>query len=370
VTALFSSKDLSIKAHDPDADAAADEVAVRRAAAAFARPQAWRSVAQLFTTFGPFLAGCAGMYLLIPVSPWLALALAVPTGGLLLRVFIVQHDCGHGSFFRSRRANRIVGGLCSLCTFTPFGNWARQHARHHAHWNDLDRRHGGADIYSACLTVREYRALPRRRRLVYRLTRHPLVAHLLLPPLIFLLLYRLPFDTPPSWAAERRSVHLTNAALMALFAGLVSLLGWQQVLLVHLPVMIVASILGVWLFALQHRFETARWLAGGEWRFVEASLAGSSWLSLPRGLHWLTGNIGYHHVHHLDPRVPNYRLRGAHDAVGAFSAVPPLSLRGGLAATVLTLWDEEQSRLVRFRDASGAEAGSGGGPVALLPEAS
>ena len=343
----------------PDRAAA---VRVRRAAAAFARPQPWRSVGQLVTSFGPFLAGCAAMYLMMPVSFWLALALAVPTGAFLLRVFIIQHDCGHGSLFRSRRANRIVGWLCSLCTFTPYGNWARQHAQHHAGWNNLDRREGGADIYSACLTVREYRALPRGRRLLHRLPRHPLVAHVLLPPLIFLLLYRVPFDTPRTWAAERRSVYLTNAALLALFGGLVAALGWRPVLLVHLPVMIVASILGVWLFALQHRFETAHWTVSGKWRFVDAALAGSSWLDLPRALHWLTGNIGYHHIHHLDPRVPNYRLRSAHDAVGALHALRPLSLRGGLAATVLTLWDEERNRLVRFGDAVAV------GPRAITPE--
>jgi omega-6 fatty acid desaturase (delta-12 desaturase) len=337
--------------HDTGADAA-----VRRAAAPFAQPERWRSIGQLATSFGPFLAGCAAMYLIGPVSFWLGLALAVPTGALLLRVFVIQHDCGHGSFFRSRRANRVVGWLCSLCTFTPYGNWARQHARHHADWNNLDSRQGGADIYSACLTVREYRALPRRRRLLYRLPRHPLIAHLLLPPLIFLLLYRAPFDTPRAWAAERHSVYLTNAALVALFGGLVALLGWRQVLLVHLPVMIVASILGVWLFSLQHRFETARWAAGGRWRFVEAALAGSSWLDLPAGLHWLTGNIGYHHIHHLNPRVPNYRLRGAHEVVGLSRAVPPLSLRRALAAPRLALWDEEQNRLVRFRDAVAPQA--------------
>ncbi|MBV8411524.1 MAG: fatty acid desaturase [Alphaproteobacteria bacterium] len=342
---------------------------MRRAAAAFARPQPWRSVGQLFTAFGPFLVGCAVMYLLMPRCSWLALALAVPTGALLLRVFVIQHDCGHGSFFSSRRANRIVGWLCSLCTFTPYRNWARQHAQHHARWNDLDRRQGGADIYSACLTVREYRALPRRRRLIYRLARHPAIAHLLLPPFIFLLLYRVPFDTPRAWAAERRSVHFTNAALVSLFAGLVLLLGWQPVLLVHLPVMIVASILGVWLFALQHRFETARWATGDDWRFVEASLAGSSWLRLPRSLHWLTGNIGYHHIHHLDPRVPNYRLRSAHDAVGALNAVPPLSVRGGLAAIVLTLWDEERGRLVRFRDAGDSGTGQSTGGCGAIRDA-
>jgi omega-6 fatty acid desaturase (delta-12 desaturase) len=157
---------------------------------------------------------------------------------------------------------------------------------------------------------------------------------------------------------------------VALFAGLILLLGWQQVLLVHLPVMIIASILGVWLFALQHRFETARWVSGCEWRFVKASLGGSSWLRLPRGLHWLTGNIGYHHIHHLDPRVPNYRLRNAHDAVGMLCAVPPLTMRGGLAAIRLTLWDEGRSRLVRFRDAAASGTDQCTAPDAIVPEAS
>ncbi len=325
---------------------------MRRAAAAFARPQPWRSARQLVTAFGPFLAGCAAMYLVFPVSYPLVLLLAVPTGALLVRIFIVQHDCGHGSFFASRRANRLVGRLCSLVTLTPYANWARQHGLHHADWNNLDRTGGGSDIYSACLTVREYLALSRWRRLLYRLPRHPLIANLLLPPLVFVLLYRVPFDTPRAWTAERRSVYWTNAALVAMFGALVALLGWRQVLLVHLPIMAVASILGVWLFSLQHRFETARWTDRGKWSFVEAALDGSSWLGLPRALHWLTGNIGFHHVHHLNPHVPNYRLSEAHEAVQALRPVARLGLGGGLAAAFLTLWDEQRGRLVGFRDAA------------------
>jgi len=295
------------------------------------------------------------MYAAFPVSYLLTLALALPTGALLVRVFIVQHDCGHGSFFASRRANRLIGRLCSLCTLTPYANWARQHGQHHANWNNLDLTASGSDIYSACLTVREYLALSSWRRLIYRLPRHPLIANLLLPPLVFVLLYRPPFDTPRDWSAERRSVYWTNAALLALFGTLAGLLGWRTVLLVHLPVMVVASILGVWLFSLQHRFETARWVVKGKWHFVDAALEGSSWLRLPRILHWLTGNIGFHHIHHLNSRVPNYRLSDAHEAVHALRPVLPLDLRGGLAAARLTLWDERRGRLVRFCDASKQE---------------
>jgi omega-6 fatty acid desaturase (delta-12 desaturase) len=326
---------------------------VRQAAGRFARPIATRGALQLVTSFGPFVAACVSMYLAYPVSPFLAIALAVPAGALLVRIFIIQHDCGHGSFFVSARANAMVGRACSLFTMTPFANWARQHSQHHGNWSNLDRR-SGADLYSACLTVREYLALSRGRRLLHRLPRHPLVANVLLPPLVFLVLYRVPFDTPPGWVRERWSVYLTNVALLALFAALALLLGWQKVLTIHLSVMVVASILGVWLFSLQHRFDTARWARREDWNAANASMEGSSWFHLPRTLHWLTGNIGFHHVHHLNPRVPNYRLAAAHDAVQALWPVAPLGLEGSLRALWLTLWDEASGRLVSFRDAAGA----------------
>ena len=333
--------------------------AARSAAAAFARPVPWRSLLQLATSFGPFFIGCVAMYLAAPYSTWLTLALALPTGALLVRVFIVQHDCGHGSFLGSRRANALVGRLCSLFTLTPYANWGRQHAQHHAAWNDLDHAGAGADIYSSCLTVRAYLALPPRKRLVYRLARHPLVANVLLPPLVFVLLYRVPFDTPRAWRRERWSVYMTNAALAALFATLVLLLDWRDVLTVHLAIMVVASILGVWLFTLQHRFATAHWTGRGDWRFVPAALDGASWFDLPRPLHWLTGNIGFHHIHHLDQRVPNYRLAAAHTSVQALRPVSRLGFRGGLAAPWLTLWDEASGRLVGFRDAHRQAAAAG-----------
>jgi omega-6 fatty acid desaturase (delta-12 desaturase) len=217
----------------------------------------------------------------------------------------------------------------------PYANWSRQHGVHHADWNNLQRTAGGTDMYSACTTLRDYLALSRRGRFLYRLPRHPLIANLLLPPLVFLLVYRLPFDTPRHWWRERLSVHLTNAALFAMFGTLALLLGWRQVLLVHLPVMTVASILGIGLFSLQHRFETARWMEKENWSFAKAALHGSSWLRLPTLLQWLTGNIGFHLVHHLNPRVPNYRLAEAHSVVQAVWPVQPLSLRDGFPGTAV-----------------------------------
>lgn len=335
----------------PERDCARSDAEVRAAAAAFARPSRARGLLQLVTSFGPFLAGCAAMYLLLPVSYALALVLAVPTGILVVRIFIVQHDCGHGSFFTSPRANAMVGRLCSLATLTPFANWRRQHGLHHADWNNLDRTGGGSDIYSTCLTVRQYLARTPWQRLLYRLPRHPLIAHVALPPMVFVLLYRVPFDTPRGWVRERRSVYLTNVALVALFGTLAALIGWREVLEVHLPIMGVASIVGVWLFTLQHRFDTAHWTDGRRWRFVDAALEGSSWLRLPRALHWLTGNIGFHHIHHLNPRVPNYRLAAAHGEVQKLRSVRGLRLANGLRAPRLTLWDEDSGRLVCFREA-------------------
>lgn len=310
-----------------------------------------RSVVQLVISVGLFLAGCTAMYFAYPVSYLLTLALAIPTGALLVRVFIIQHDCGHGAFFSSRRLNTAVGRLCGVLTFTPYANWRRHHNAHHGNWNNLDRRLAGSDIYSSCLTVAEYRALSPWQRFGHRLARHPLVANVLVPPLVFVLLYRVPFDTPRGWTRERRSVYGTNLAIAALIGTLGLLVGFDQVALVQLPVIAVASIIGVWLFTAQHRFEGALWARQVDWTFAKAALQGSSYLQLPRWLQWLTGNIGFHHVHHLALRVPNYRLQKCHEAVPALQAVPARTMRSSLRGMSLTLWDEERGRLVSFADA-------------------
>ncbi|WP_428487661.1 fatty acid desaturase family protein [Rhodopila sp.] len=317
---------------------------------AFQVPSVGRSIAQLASTAALYAVGLAAMYYVgIHLSPWLALVLTIPTAGFVVRLFIIQHDCGHGSFFRSSRANQIVGWFCGLLTFTPYESWRRQHAGHHAIWNNLDKRHGGTDLYSTCLTVEEYQALSPFRRWFYRLVRHPVVSQLLLPPLLFVVWYRLPFDTPKAWRKERRSVYLTNLGLVAVLATMVTFLGWKPVLFVQGPIMVIASIVGVWLFSVQHRFEDSEWFRGGKWSPAEAALHGCSLLRLPRLLQWFTGNIGFHHVHHMLPRVPNYRLQACHDAEPIFvNGVTTLTLRQALRAPSFALWDEARGVMVRF----------------------
>jgi acyl-lipid omega-6 desaturase (Delta-12 desaturase) len=338
--------------HQRADDAAADWARVREATSRHRTPSLAISLGQMANSFLPCLALYALMYASLAFSYWATLALSVVTAGFIVRIFIIQHDCGHGSFFRSRQANDWVGRLCSLFTLTPYSMWRRQHAGHHAHWNDLDHRMSGSDIYSTCLTVDEFRALPRWRRVVHRVMLHPVVSLLLLPPLVFLVIYRIPFDAPRSWTRERRAVHGTNLALLAVFGVLGLVLGFGNVLLVHLPTSIVASIIGVWLFSLQHRFEGAQWARQDAWSPVAASLRGSSLLQLPRILQWFTGNIGFHHVHHLDPRVPNYRLEACHHSHPAFAEVTTLTLpRGALLSSRYCLWDEKAQLLVKIPNA-------------------
>jgi omega-6 fatty acid desaturase (delta-12 desaturase) len=308
------------------------------------------SLFQFLNSVGLFAGGCALMYWSLHLSYLLTLLLAIPTGAMLVRIFIIQHDCGHGSFFAARWANDLVGSLCSVLTLTPYANWRRQHAHHHSSWNNLDKRYSGADIYSACLTVREYSALTRLRRFLHRVPRHPLLAHIVFPPIVFLVLYRVPFDTPTEWARERRAVYCLNIALAAVICFLGVTVGFVPVLLVQLPVVLVTSIIGVWLFAIQHRFEDSRWARQAQWSFASAALEGSSFLKLPRILQWFTGNIGYHNVHHFAPRVPNYRLEHCYRSVGGLREEAPLTLRSAFAAIGLALWDEDQQRLVRFKD--------------------
>lgn len=328
-----------------------DSTQLRQSARRFQAPILSKSVAQAITSFGGFFATCVAMYILSSLSYWLPLLLAPLAAGFLMRIFIIQHDCGHLSFFQGRRANNLLGFACSLLTLTPYAAWRRQHAGHHSVWNDLDRRNSGADIYSACLTVDEYRALSPFRRWMHRATRHPLVANILLPPLVFLGLYRFPFDTPKGWRHERNAVYVTNATLVVLFGGLGLLLGFATVAAVHLPIIVVASIIGVWLFSIQHRGETTIWARNDRWDTVTASLRGSTYLRLPSVLKWFTGNIGYHHVHHLNPRIPNYRLQDCHESEPALQDAATHSFRDGLHAVRFVLWDEARGRMVTFREA-------------------
>jgi omega-6 fatty acid desaturase (delta-12 desaturase) len=333
-----------------DAETVPDRRTLLAGLAPFQASSTHHSLMQLAVTAAPYVALMAFMYYsYYHISPWLSLALGLPASGFVVRLFIIQHDCGHGSYFKARWANELVGWLCSLTTFTPYAFWRRHHANHHAVWNNLDKRPGGGDIYSGCLTLAEYEALSPMRQRLYRAALHPFVAQLLLPPVVFLLVNRIAFDTPKAWKQERVSVHLTNLVIGGVLLTMTLLLGWEPVLLVQLPCIAMASIIGAWLFSVQHRFEHSLWAEQAEWTALNAALRGSSRLRLPKVLQWFTGNIGFHHVHHLMPRVPNYRLQAAHRAEPAFAAnVTGLTLWQALRAPSFTLWDEARGAMVRF----------------------
>jgi omega-6 fatty acid desaturase (delta-12 desaturase) len=314
----------------------------------YRQPSLLRSLTEAGVSFGGLFVLCAAIYLLRDHG-WPLLVLTPLASFFVVRVFIIQHDCGHLAFFRSRALNHAMGVLCSLFTFTPYFLWRRQHAAHHRVWNNLDRRETGLDIYSSCLTVKEYSGLSRGRRLLFRIAHSVIISQLLLPPLVFLVLYRFPFDAPAQWRRERLSVHATNAGLAMLIGGMAVIVGWRSVALVYGPVIVLAAVIGVWLFSVQHRFPGAQWYRSAEWSFRRASLEGSSCLRLPALLHWLTGNIGFHHVHHLSPSMPNYRLAACHRAMleASFIPQPALAFGTALRSSGYVLWDEDRAQMVR-----------------------
>ena len=320
-----------------------------------------RSVIQLLTSALPFFALWYVMLWSLEVGYWLTLLLALPTAAFLMRLFMIQHDCGHGSFFRSRAARDAVGSCIGVLTLVPYQYWRKTHAYHHAHAGNLDFR-GFGDIDT--LTVREYLALSRRSRLAYRLYRHPLVLFLIGPAFHFLIKHRFPWDIPREWREAWRSVWRTNLALAAITVAMALTIGLQRFLLVQLPLTLVACSIGVWLFYVQHQFEETYWHRRETWDFFDAALEGSSHLVLPRPLQWLTANIGLHHVHHLSSRIPNYRLQEVMDAHPELHRVTRVTLKDGLRLATLSLWDEDAVRLIRFRDVRGREHGEARGPIA------
>ena len=319
----------------------------RPVVARYQRAELRRAVLQLATTLLPLAGVFWAMYRLLAISYWWTPLLALPAAGLLVRTFILMHDCAHGSFFASRRANHIVGAVTGLLTLTPFEQWRHEHALHHASAGDLARRgHGDVDT----LTVREYLGRTRWGRLRYRLVRHPVV-FLLLGPIFFLLEQRVP---PHGAAAGRRqiaSVWTTNAAILAVGGGFAALVGLRAVVLLYLPVYYVALVAGIWLFFVQHQFEDTYWEEHERWDYAAAAMAGSSYFRLPAVLQWFTGSIGLHHVHHLGPRIPNYNLQRCHDENPLFHRVTVITLAKSLSAFRLALWDEESRRLVGFAEA-------------------
>jgi len=314
----------------------------------YARPHLGRSALDVLTSVVPYIGLFYAMNWAIDVSYWLVLALAVPASGFLLRTYILFHDCTHGSFLPSKRANTWVGRTLGLVVFSPFASWKHNHAVHHATAGDLDRR-GVGDIPT--LTVAEYKARDWKGRLAYRAFRHPLVMFGV-GPLYALALYPR-FIPKKARSRVRNSVLTTNVMLTLGIAGICILISWEDYLFIQLPVAWLAATAGVFLFYVQHQFEDTYWRDGEDWTYADAALRGSSYLKLPKVLQFFTGNIGLHHVHHLSARVPNYFLQRAHDENPIFHDVPVLSLWDGLKATRLKLWDEETGRLVTFAEARG-----------------
>jgi omega-6 fatty acid desaturase (delta-12 desaturase) len=302
---------------------------------------------QLANTLVPNLALLYLMYLSLQVSYWLTLALSILTAGFMARTFIIFHDCGHGSFFKSRKANEITGIICGLLTLTPYHYWRHSHAIHHATAGDLDRR-GTGDVMT--LTVEEFRSLPPLRKLYYRFFRHPLTLLTFGPFLLFTIGHR--FSKPGTGKRERWSVQYTNILLAAILAIVIYAIGWKAYLMIHVPVVFFMSSAGVWLFYVQHNFVGTYWERHDKWDYFAAGLQGSSFYKLPAVLQWFTGNIGFHHIHHLNSRIPNYYLPQCYRENAVFQ-VRPLTLRSSLRSLRLRLWDEQNRRMVGFEALKG-----------------
>ncbi len=321
------------------ADTAAWKEIVRK----YQEPSLPRALWQVVNTFGAYAGLWYLMYLSLPISYWLTVPLAILAGGILVRMFIIFHDCGHGSFFKSRAANDFLGYITGVFTFTPYYHWRWEHAIHHASSGHLDKR-GTGDVWT--MTVQEYLEASRWKKFAYRLARNPLILFGIAPVTLFLVIQR--FPALKADKRERYSVYWMNVMILAVASGLVWIFGLWPYLLIQFIVILVAGGAGVWMFYVQHQFENVYWERGENWDYTAAALQGSSFYKLPRILQWFTGNIGFHHIHHLSPRIPNYNLERCHRADPLFQQVKPITLFSSLKSLTIHLWDEQQKKLVGF----------------------
>lgn len=317
-----------------------------KAISKYAQPDYRKASWQISNTFVPYIGLWALMIysVLQGFSYWITLMLAVPASGFLVRIFIFFHDSCHEAYFASRWANRTVGYISGIMTFTAFEDWQRTHVIHHATSGDLDRR-GGGDIWT--LTVDEFLAASKLKRLLYRLYRNPLVLFTVIPIVLFLIVQR--FPSIGAGKRERYGVFFTNGAIVAVIILMSFTLGFWNYLSIQLPVIFIASSAGMWLFYVQHQYEDVYWARHESWDLTKAGLEGSSYYKLPKILQWMVGNIGLHHIHHLRANIPNYNLQRCYNEVPAMQAVQPLTLRKSLNSLWLKLWDEKQQKLVSFR---------------------
>ncbi|MGZ8190312.1 MAG: fatty acid desaturase [Methylococcaceae bacterium] len=317
-----------------------------QAVAKYAQPDYQKAFRQISNTLVPYIGLWALMiyFVLHGYSYWITLLLAIPAASLLVRIFIFFHDCTHGAFFPSRNANRVLGYITGAMVFTPFEDWQRTHVIHHSASGDLDRR-GVGDIWT--MTVEEYLAASRLKRLTYRLFRNPLVLFSIIPAFLFLGVNR--FSSPGAGKRERRSVMINNAVIAVIIIVMSLTLGLQNYLLIQLPVLLLAASTGMWMFYMQHQYEDVYWVRHSDWDLTKSGLEGSSYYKLPKVLQWLVGNIGLHHIHHVKANIPNYNLQRCYNEVPALQTVTPMTIRKSLKSLWLNLWDEQRQKLVSFR---------------------
>nr|WP_263326482.1 fatty acid desaturase [Neobacillus sp. Marseille-Q6967] len=318
---------------------------LRKQVAPFEKSATKESIWQLINTLVPFIILWYLAYQSLSVSYWLSLVPSIIAAGFLVRIFIIFHDCTHHSFFKNRHANRAVGTAMGVLTLFPFDQWGHEHSVHHATSGNLDKR-GTGDIWT--LTVDEYMEAPLKLRLAYRFYRNPLVMFILGPIYVFALKNR--FNRKGARKKERNNTYLTNVLIVALAGLLCWAIGWQSFLLVQGTIFMLSGSIGIWLFYVQHTFEDSYFEADEEWEYVAAAVEGSSFYKLPKLLQFLTGNIGYHHVHHLSPRVPNYKLEEAHNQSAPLQNVPTITLATSLQSLRFRLWDEKTKNFVSFKD--------------------
>jgi omega-6 fatty acid desaturase (delta-12 desaturase) len=308
-------------------------------------PSVWKSWGQVASTLVPFLLLWYLMYLSLGVGYWLTLLLSIPAALFMVRIFILQHDCGHGSFFKSNKMNNRLGMVLSLFTFVPYHYWRRTHAIHHSATGDLEHR-GVGDFFT--MTVNEYVNTNNWGRVKYRLYRNPITMFFVAPLFVFVVGYRFDFLKRKNWKKERRGLLWTNIALLALVVTLSLVFGFKEYLLIQLPITYIATGLGSWFFFVQHNFEDAYWDQKPTWDYATAALHGSSYYKLPKVLQWFTGSIGFHHIHHLSPKIPNYLLEKCHEENPMFQDPPTLTLGSSFSTLNLSLWDEERQKLITF----------------------
>jgi omega-6 fatty acid desaturase (delta-12 desaturase) len=316
----------------------------KKIVAKYQKPSAPKALWQIANTLVPYALLWYLMYLSLAVSWWLTMPLAILAGAFLVRIFIIFHDCGHGSYLESQTANHALGAITGVLTFTPYYHWRWEHAIHHASSGNLDRR-GTGDVWT--MTVQEYIESSRWKRFAYRLARNPIVLFMIAPLILFVGINRLPKPRAPT--RERYSVYWTNLAVGLMAVGLLWIFGIKAYLIIQLAVLTVAGSAGVWLFYVQHQFEGAYWECEEKWDYATAALLGSSFYKLPKTLQWFSGNIGYHHIHHLSARIPNYNLEKCHQADPLFQTVKPVTLFSSLKSLTFRLWDEQRRRLVGYR---------------------